>query len=149
MLQYVTDDRNTERDGVLKRTGEQRFRSATLSSRIESVDTNGDRIHDESTNNRDQRKATHDTNANSFSESNSGSVGEIAISRRTGDPARDMLDLFLGPLLNKLVDEKKTEVAVSPDFGIIQNKSDIVRDEIAPLMAKKKSSLKDKIAMFL
>lgn len=71
----------------------------------------------------------------------------------TGDPAYDMLDLFLGPLLKKpLEEQRKTEymmedVAFCPRFDF-QNQNNIVGEEVAPIM-KKKSSLKDKVAKLL
>ncbi|XP_020094606.1 uncharacterized protein LOC109714405 [Ananas comosus] len=74
--------------------------------------------------------------------------------RAMGDPARDMLDLFLGPLLRESsVKEQKTEAVETlsglTTYGI--NKQDTsreVRRGEEPVM-KKKSSLKDKVALFL
>ncbi|XP_057962961.1 uncharacterized protein LOC131154298 [Malania oleifera] len=71
---------------------------------------------------------------------------------RTGDPTQDMLDLFLGPLLKKPSKHKKIDffsedVKISHEFRKpSQNK--MAGEEPVPLM-KKKSSLKDKVAMFL
>ncbi|OWM77609.1 hypothetical protein CDL15_Pgr017007 [Punica granatum] len=71
----------------------------------------------------------------------------------TGDPAQDMLNLLLGPLLKKRVDkdEKEDELLTSSmsfteEFSQKQT-TDGVRETIP--QAKKKTSLKDKIAMFL
>ncbi|EXC33073.1 hypothetical protein L484_014952 [Morus notabilis] len=145
--EYVRTDKNTDQDQAAKRTSEPRFRPpATLSPRKESKDCN------------DAHSATDDTSA-SYCQSSSthnisashklnSSTETIAITTRaTGDPAQDMLDLFLGPWLRKPVEEKKTDsvvedAAFSQDFGIQSKK------EIAPSV-KKKSSLKDKLAMFL
>ncbi|XVE91791.1 hypothetical protein REPUB_Repub01dG0042100 [Reevesia pubescens] len=70
---------------------------------------------------------------------------------RTGDPAQDMLDLFLGPLLKKTVEEKRTEfitrdLTFSNEFG--KGSQNDVKEETAPL-TKKKCTLKDKVAMLL
>ncbi|XP_042500981.1 uncharacterized protein LOC122078867 [Macadamia integrifolia] len=72
--------------------------------------------------------------------------------RRTGDPTQDMLDLFLGPLLKKPQKEEKkmeitTEEILAYEFRK-QSESKNVESEVVPLV-KKKSSLKDKISMFL
>lgn len=72
---------------------------------------------------------------------------------RTGDPAQDMLDLFLGPLLKKPRVEKnkieliKEDMMFSCEFEK-QRQNNIGAEELVPL-TKKKSSLKDKVAMFL
>ncbi|XP_062172753.1 uncharacterized protein LOC133878220 isoform X2 [Alnus glutinosa] len=84
--------------------------------------------------------------------SSRNSSEEIAIiDRTTVDPAQDMLDLFLGPLLKKpVVEEKKSfvkDIAFAYEFER-QTQNNVVGEEIEPLM-KKKSSLKDKVAMFL
>lgn len=77
---------------------------------------------------------------------------EIAIiDRRTGDPAQDMLDLFLGPLLKKPFEQKTRSLIKDMEFAYefeMQSQNTVVGEEIEPLM-KKKSSLKDKVAMFL
>lgn len=76
--------------------------------------------------------------------------------KRTGDAAQDMLDLFLGPLLKK-------PPAIEQENGAIKAKSMNVTDETdnkqarnremwregTLMLTKKKSSLKDKVAMFL
>ncbi|KAH1097877.1 hypothetical protein J1N35_014798 [Gossypium stocksii] len=70
---------------------------------------------------------------------------------RTGDPAHDMLDLFLGPLLKKPVDEKRTEfvrrdLTFSKELG--KGSQNDVKEETVPL-TKKKCTLRDKVAMLL
>ncbi|KAK6252094.1 hypothetical protein QUC31_013814 [Theobroma cacao] len=70
---------------------------------------------------------------------------------RTGDPAQDMLDLFLGPLLKKTAEEKRTEfftkdLAFANELG--KGSQNDVKEETAPL-TKKKSTLRDKVAMLL
>ncbi|KAK6931852.1 hypothetical protein RJ641_003645 [Dillenia turbinata] len=75
----------------------------------------------------------------------------IGSSCNTEDPAKAMLDLFLGPLLKKSVDEKKSETMADITFTDEVRKHcqvDTDGEEIVPMM-KKKSSLKDKVAMFL
>ncbi|KAB5544946.1 hypothetical protein DKX38_013058 [Salix brachista] len=73
-------------------------------------------------------------------------------SSRTGDPAHDMLDLFLGPLLKKPMEkEKRSEfIAKDVDFTFeLKKKSQCdFGDEMAPPM-KKKSSLKDQVSLLL
>lgn len=101
--------------------------------------------------NSNQSSSAHELTA-SYSSSVALASEEIAIiDRRTVDPAQDMLDLFLGPLLKKpVMEENKSFVK---DFAFAyeferQSQNDVVVEEIEPLM-KKKSSLKDKVAMFL
>ncbi|XP_068333718.1 uncharacterized protein [Pyrus communis] len=76
------------------------------------------------------------------------------------DPAQDMLDLFLGPLLKKTVEKETKEkdrkaqmltenMTFSQEFKR-QSESSVIREEIPPApIVKKKSSLRDKVAMFL
>ncbi|XVF85615.1 hypothetical protein PTKIN_Ptkin17bG0131000 [Pterospermum kingtungense] len=70
---------------------------------------------------------------------------------RTGDPAQDMLNLFLGPLLKKTTEEKRTEfIANDLTFanGLGKGIRNDVKEETAPL-TKKKCTLRDKVAMLL
>lgn len=72
---------------------------------------------------------------------------------RTGDAAQDMLNVFLGPLLKKPPPKERVCGALESEWLLSIDKSDKeVRDmlssEEAPVV-KKKSSLKDKVAMFL
>ncbi|XAR53202.1 hypothetical protein NMG60_11021655 [Bertholletia excelsa] len=72
---------------------------------------------------------------------------------RTGDPAQDMLNLFLGPLLNKPLHlQNKTEpMKEDQAYSYVtqkQKQNSNATEEIVPMM-KKKSSLKDRVAMFL
>ncbi|KAL9420242.1 hypothetical protein AB3S75_037929 [Citrus x aurantiifolia] len=88
-----------------------------------------------------------------------GSMSEqslVSVSR-TGDPAQDMLDLFLGPLLKKpLEDQNRTKFTANDIFDIEfrklseTQKNDAGQEHTvaAPVM-KKKSSLKDKVAVLL
>ncbi|KAI6676785.1 hypothetical protein NL676_037581 [Syzygium grande] len=71
--------------------------------------------------------------------------------KRTGDPAQDMLDLFLGPWLRKPVEEEKMSQFVVDEVIPMQDQekqshSVVIVEAVSPL--KKKSSLKDKVAMF-
>ncbi|XP_060184548.1 uncharacterized protein LOC132614179 [Lycium barbarum] len=67
------------------------------------------------------------------------------------NPTQDMLDLFLGPLLKKTHEEKRVEqVREEMNFACDLNKnkqSDPSGDR--PVVVKKKSSLKDKVALLL
>jgi hypothetical protein len=77
---------------------------------------------------------------------------------KTGDPAQDMLDLFLGPLLKKPPPVKDSTiepveqvcnasfVETSERTAYIEQKTAVEERET---LMKKKSSLKDKVAMFL
>lgn len=74
--------------------------------------------------------------------------------KTTGDPAQDMLNLLLGPLLNKRVneEEKKSDELLTNSMVFSEEvkpsqATSVVGDRIPQL--KKKTSLKDKIAMFL
>ncbi|KAF8021716.1 hypothetical protein BT93_G1998 [Corymbia citriodora subsp. variegata] len=71
--------------------------------------------------------------------------------KRTGDPAQDMLDLFLGPWLRKPVEEEKMSHFVADEVILMQDQKtqshSVVSVEAASPL-KKKSSLKDKVAMF-
>ncbi|XP_058098032.1 uncharacterized protein LOC131243005 [Magnolia sinica] len=84
---------------------------------------------------------------------NSVSEGAMINTSRTGDPAQDMLDLFLGPLLKKPRSEDRKVELIMEDMSLACDlskhiKSQVPVKESAPMM-KKKSSLKDKVAMFL
>jgi hypothetical protein len=73
-------------------------------------------------------------------------------SSRTGDPAHDMLDLFLGPLLKKPVEKEMrsefTTMDVDFTFELKKKTRNDFGDEMVPPM-KKKSSLKDKVSLLL
>ncbi|XP_010250235.1 PREDICTED: uncharacterized protein LOC104592515 [Nelumbo nucifera] len=82
-----------------------------------------------------------------------GSASESVLDNphRTGDATADMLDLFLGPLLKKPQDkERKLEFVMEdmPSSREFKSQSKVVGEE-AVLLTKKKSSLKDRVAMFL
>lgn len=88
-----------------------------------------------------------------------GSMSEqslVSVSR-TGDPAQDMLDLFLGPLLKKPVeDQNRTKFTANDIFDIEfrklseTQKNDAGQEHtVASPVMKKKSSLKDKVAVLL
>lgn len=70
----------------------------------------------------------------------------------TDGSAIDMLDLYLGPLLRKPLEEKRTEyitkdVTFASDSG--KQKCKNVREERPPTSKKKKSSLRDKVGLFI
>ncbi|CAN4080954.1 unnamed protein product [Withania somnifera] len=67
------------------------------------------------------------------------------------NPTQDMLDLFLGPLLKKTHEEKRVELVreemvLAHDLNK-ENQCDPSEDW--PVLVKKKSSLKDKVSLFL
>lgn len=80
-----------------------------------------------------------------------GASEEIAIiDVRTGDPAQDMLDLFLGPLLKKSPEGNKPlvkDMKFTYEFERF-NQNNVFGEAAEPLM-KKKSSLSEKVAKFL
>ncbi|KAF3327994.1 hypothetical protein FCM35_KLT06600 [Carex littledalei] len=76
----------------------------------------------------------------------------------TGNPAQDMLDLFLGPLLKKSPPVKEPAIEsveeVCNSSLVETNEKAVYREEKNPVeeretLVKKRSSLKDKVAMFL
>ncbi|OMO72385.1 hypothetical protein COLO4_27646 [Corchorus olitorius] len=70
---------------------------------------------------------------------------------RTGDPAQDMLNLLLGPLLKKTEEEKRTEFILKDlKFAneLEKGRQNDFKEETVPL-TKKKCTLKDKVAMLL
>ncbi|MCD7457347.1 hypothetical protein HAX54_034897 [Datura stramonium] len=67
------------------------------------------------------------------------------------NPTQDMLDLFLGPLLKKTYEEKRVEL-VREEMSLardLNKKSRSDPSEDRPVFVKKKSSLKDKVALLL
>ncbi|KAK2635764.1 hypothetical protein Ddye_030556 [Dipteronia dyeriana] len=95
---------------------------------------------------------THPTTASRNATSSFTGEKCLLSAATTGDPAQDMLDLFLGPLLKKPIQqEKKTEFTANG--MVFTNKlqklsqSDVREEMVYPM--KTKSSLKDKVAMLL
>lgn len=78
---------------------------------------------------------------------------------KTGDPAQDMLDLFLGPLLKKPPPVKQpiiepveevcntSSLAETSEKTVYRGEKNAVEER--ETLVKKRSSLKDKVAMFL
>ncbi|XP_041012933.1 uncharacterized protein LOC121256267 [Juglans microcarpa x Juglans regia] len=78
-------------------------------------------------------------------------TGASEIDMRTGDPAQDMLDLFLGPLLKKSLKEENKPFVKDMQFAYEferLNQNNVLGEQAEPLM-KKKSSLSEKVAKFL
>lgn len=101
--------------------------------------------------NGNQSSPTEEVTASHSSTVSLASEETAIIDRRTGDPAQDMLDLFLGPLLKKPFEQENRSFIKDMEFAYEfqrQSQNTVVGEEIEPLM-KKKSSLKDKVAMFL
>ncbi|EEF43742.1 conserved hypothetical protein [Ricinus communis] len=72
---------------------------------------------------------------------------------RTGDPAQDMLHLFLGPLLKKPLESIKTQNVID-DIVLVsdlknQNHNDAPQQMLPLSNMKKKTSLKNKVSLFL
>ncbi|WVZ03370.1 hypothetical protein V8G54_024176 [Vigna mungo] len=87
----------------------------------------------------------------SNSTSQTGEVIDTSTSR-TGDPAQDMLNLFLGPLLSKTLEKEKSKhivenAKITHEFTR-QSQDELGGEERVPLM-KKRNTLKDKVTMFL
>lgn len=146
-MQYVRTDKNMEQGQASNRKSESESRlPKTVSHTNESVGFIDVHICD-------SQSSTHNISASYKSNSSLKSEQTVINAGITGNPAHDMLDLFLGPLLKKPLEEKKKtefvmeDVAFCPKFEL-ENQNKIVREEIGPIM-KKKSSLKDKVAMLL
>ncbi|KAJ4835738.1 hypothetical protein Tsubulata_031694 [Turnera subulata] len=99
-----------------------------------------------------------ESTAKQSSDSSKGGEGGgclVGEGRRTGDPAQDMLDLLLGPLLNKPVEEgKRTDLDIEDDASFFEfrnlRQNNLVLEEKVPLVVvKKKTSLKDKVSLLL
>ncbi|PON60938.1 hypothetical protein PanWU01x14_149060 [Parasponia andersonii] len=152
--EYVKANKNMEQEQVAKGEHDSRSRPrTTLFYRNESKDCNQSLATDDIGASYSQTSAIHDVSS-SYISSNSSTEEAVINARGTGDPAQDMLNLFLGPLLKKPVEEKKKDfviedLAFSEEFGKfgVENKKNIAK-VVVPSM-KKKSSLKDKVAMFL
>ncbi|KAH0757038.1 hypothetical protein KY290_020531 [Solanum tuberosum] len=82
------------------------------------------------------------------------SIGSLNASPKLNmseNPTQDMLDLFLGPLLKKTHEEKRVEL-VREEMSLARDLNKKTRSnpsEDRPVMVKKKSSLKDKVSLFL
>lgn len=71
----------------------------------------------------------------------------------TGDPAQDMLDLFLGPLLKKPIAKENTnstnDIIIPHETKHQQHAAAAVVSNKPVTLTKKKSSLRDAVAMLL
>ncbi|KAL5554563.1 hypothetical protein UlMin_041964 [Ulmus minor] len=156
--EYVRADEETRQEQASNRKYEPESRlSTTASFRNETEGCNNvpfctktSAPHDDNASH--HRTSTIDDASASYKISSSSTEVISTYTGGTGNPAYDMLDLYLGPLLKKHVEEKKTDfvfedATFSQDFGL-QSQNNTIRETIVPSM-KKKSSLKDKVAMFL
>lgn len=139
-MQYVKADKNMEQQPILNR--EHKLGSQLPATAPCRNSVNAPQIK--------QRLHAAETSYNS---TESYTSDEIVINiSRTGDPAQEMLDLFLGPLLKKPLEEQKRIESITKDMIVIpelrKQSQNHVGEEFVPLM-KKKSSLKDKVAVFL
>lgn len=87
--------------------------------------------------------------------SSTSTTGELIATSTslTGDPAQDMLELFLGPLLKTTREKEEKSKSVVQNVEITheftrQSQDELAGEEIVPLM-KKRNTLKDMVAMFL
>ncbi|GAB4850690.1 hypothetical protein Ancab_029995 [Ancistrocladus abbreviatus] len=84
--------------------------------------------------------------ANSNATESSSVQQSIINSGKIGDPAQDMLDLFLGPLLKKPLVERKNDVMTDQTMLNYKLSKQSQDDSVeVPLLTKKKCSLKDKV----
>ncbi|KAL7001488.1 hypothetical protein U1Q18_002640 [Sarracenia purpurea var. burkii] len=100
-----------------------------------------------------RRSPTHKEISSVHNSTGTSAGGGTIVNRsRTGDPAQDMLDLFLGPLLKKPDGEENKIELIEKEMlfscEIVKQRQGNIASEVVPL-TKKKSSLKDKVAMFL
>ncbi|XP_021898209.1 uncharacterized protein LOC110814927 [Carica papaya] len=75
---------------------------------------------------------------------------KVAAASGKGDPTQDMLDLFLGPLLKKPVQEKRTEFIKNDkekEFQFRKSRQDDVGEEIVPLQKKEEQSQREYVAV--
>lgn len=86
----------------------------------------------------------------------SSGEGTVVNQSRIGDPAQDMLDLLLGPLLKKPAWEENKIGLIKEDMTFAgditkqrQKPQNNIDTEMVVPLTKKKSSLKDKVAMLL
>lgn len=103
----------------------------------------------------DSASSRYETTSRHISAETLTGEGVIVNPRMTGDPAQDMLDLFLGPLLKNPLekDNKKVEL-ITADMRFAHEseklkENDVCGVEPVSLLAKKRSSLRDKVAAFL
>ncbi|KAF5747490.1 hypothetical protein HS088_TW05G00211 [Tripterygium wilfordii] len=99
------------------------------------------------------RSSTQEDITNSYSTMDQSRKQNFPDTGRTGDPAQDMLDLFLGPLLKKTREEEQNSEVISKDMTFNydfqkESQHDVAADEMAPVM-KKKSSLRDQVSRLL
>lgn len=101
-----------------------------------------------------RRSPTHKETASCLNPAGSLTSDKTVVNpSRTGDPTQDMLDLFLGPLLKKPLEEEKKVEVITDDMvfahALRKQNQEIVLGDVPVPLTKKKSSLKDKVAMFL
>ncbi|XP_027088009.1 uncharacterized protein LOC113783486 [Coffea eugenioides] len=94
------------------------------------------------------------TSSSSIAVENLTGEGPTCKPTMSGNPTQDMLDLFLGPLLKKTQEQEKDGVPLAEEINFTrevkkQAYSVVLGEEEPPVVMKKKTSLKDKVAMFL
>lgn len=146
IVQYIKADRKLEPEKASNRECES-------GSRLELSVASSNKLDDSmDSQNCNERSLIQDATS-SMPNGSLASEKNVFNSSGTGDPAQDMLDLFLGPWLKKPVEkEAKTDIltdnlAFSYELES-KTRSNVVKEETAPI-TKKKTSLKDKVAMLL
>ncbi|KAL2329100.1 hypothetical protein Fmac_022527 [Flemingia macrophylla] len=139
--QYVKDYENKDRKEISSRQCESKWQFQVANETATTLDFPC------------ENKNSSRSGRKNLSNSTSTTDELIATSTsQTGDPAQDMLDLFLGPLLRKTLEKEKSKsivenIEIAHEFTR-QSSDELARQEIVPLM-KKRNTLKDKVAMFL
>lgn len=142
-MQFVENDKS---DTGQQKSSKVQCESKSKSSYSSSAVTGTSIIAPQDTRSQIYEEITshHDSNENK-------SEVTLSASRMTGDPAQDMLELFLGPLLKKPI--RKEEASSINDIvipcEIKTQQHDAVISNKPITMTKKKSSLRDAVAMLL
>lgn len=146
-MQYIRADRNINQEAVASN------QECESDSRFPEIVSSGNELEDSADAQICNRRSLI-ADTTTFKPNRSLASKGIGLnSGGTGNPAQDMLDLFLGPLMKKTIEKESESRFFTEDVTfaheiIRESHSNVVREGIAPIM-KKKSSLKDKVAMFL
>ncbi|KHN05420.1 uncharacterized protein LOC114378252 isoform X1 [Glycine soja] len=139
--QYVKDYENKDRKEISSRQHESKWQFQVTNETGHTLDSP---CKNENSSKSGREDLSHFTST----------TGELIATStsQTGDPAQDMLDLFLGPLLRKTLEKEKSKsivknVEITHEFTR-QSQDKLAGEEIVPL-TKKRNTFKDKVAMFL
>ncbi|TKY67699.1 hypothetical protein E2542_SST10594 [Spatholobus suberectus] len=140
--QYVKDYENKDRKEISSRQRESKWLFQVTNETGTTLDSPCE--------NKNSSRSGMEALSNSTS-----TTGELIATNtsQTGDPAQDMLDLFLGPLLRKTLEKEERSKSIVENVEITHeftrpSQDELAGEEIVPLM-KKRNTLKDKVAMFL